>query len=232
MRLIKLMLLLAFVLIGTTSCSDKSDDNLESVEDISVNSKQILTMDLSEKSEYRYRANGTTYDIVSGKESGTIVSILSDDSKYEQEVPPWEKPDDSKGEYSSCELEHIDNKEVILVFKNFSNEIKINWRMKFNYKEGTYQDFLNGKFVKLVHQPQESEKYFRALSKGLIASMSSLGIDLEKSTCDFTTKKDEYLLSKKEIINLAEEKIKITLFVSEEIHEEMLNTMKQNMSKK
>ena len=103
--------------------------------------------------------------------------------------------------------------------------------MKFNYKEGTYQDFLNGKFVKLVHQPQENEKFHRALSKGLIANFSSYGMDPEKSTCDFTTNKEEYKLSKKEIINLTVEKCKTTFYVSEEIHEEMLNNMKQNMNK-
>jgi len=38
-------------------------------------------------------------------------------------------------------------------------------------------------------------------------------------------------LSKKEIINLTEAKLKTTFYVSEEIHEEMLNNMKQNMNK-
>jgi hypothetical protein len=216
----------AISLLVLLSCSDKPEKKNVS------GSLLLVKMKSSEegfKSKDIYKFNGSEYDLTDGEEKGFYITELSDGTVKNSKDDGWEKPDENKGEFAKWVIEKIDKNSVVLLFKSFTESIgKQNWRFNFKYKSGTYEDYLVGKTVELVPCPNEMERYDVSMGKGFIATMSLSGFDPENSKASFTTKPYVVQLNKEEIISTYENHANVELFVSSELHEEMLKRFKEN----
>ena len=177
---------LAISLFMLLSCSDIPEEN-------NASGSLLLLKIKSNEEGYRgkdiYKFNGFEYVINDGEEKGNSIYEFSDGTVINGKDEGWEKPDAFKGEYMKCVIEKIDKNSVVLLHKSYSEYLgKTNWRFKFKYQRGTYEDYLGGKTVELVPLPNEMERYDVSSGKQLIAVMSLNGFDAENSKANFTTK--------------------------------------------
>ena len=218
---------LALSLLVLLSCSDEPEKKNVSGSLLLVKTK---SNEEGFKSKDIYKFNGSEYDLTDGEQKGYIIYELSDGTVKNSKDDGWEKPDENKGEFSKWVIEKIDKNSVVLLFKSFTESLgKQNWRFNFKYKSGTYEDYLAGKTVELVPFPNEMERYDVSMGKGIIATMSLNGFDPDNSKASLTTKSYVVQLNKEEIISTYETHSNIDLFISSELHEEMLKRFKENL---
>lgn len=222
----------ALLFLFITSCSDSSSRDSQEEEDFSPSMLLVKMKSCEEglKSKDIFKFNGAEYDLTDGEEKGFYITELSDGTVKNSKDDGWEKPDENKGEFAKWVIEKIDKNSVVLLFKSFTESFgKQNWRFNFKYKSGTYEDYLAGKTVELVPLPNEMERYDVSMGKGFIATMSLSGFDPENSKASQKIKSYVVQINKEEIISTYEYHTNFELFVSSELHEEMLEQIKENL---
>jgi hypothetical protein len=208
------------------SCSDvpQKKEPQDSIELVKIISSE------ESSGSYIYTFNGSEYELSDGEEKGYPIYKFSDGTIINGEVIVWEKPDTTKGEYTKWIIEKIDNNSAVLKLEDYSETLgKQNWRFNFKFKRGNYEDYLLGKTVELEAFPNEMEKYCASLGKGYIAVFSKSGFDPVKSKASINMKNYLLRINKKEIISTFDSHGTIQLFISSELHKEMLIGMKENL---